>query len=39
MYFSSEKAEDHLGYEPGPVGPAIARAVAEAQGANGKEER
>ena len=38
MYFSSEKAQNLLGYEPGPVSPAIARAVAEAQGANGKGE-
>jgi dihydroflavonol-4-reductase len=37
MYFSSEKAENRLGYRPGPVGPAIARAVAEARGVNGKE--
>jgi dihydroflavonol-4-reductase len=32
MYFSSAKAENHLGYRPGPVEPALARAVAEAQG-------
>lgn len=30
MYFSSEKARDRLGYEPGPVEPALARATAEA---------
>ena len=30
MYFSSEKARITLGYEPGPVEPALARAVAEA---------
>jgi len=30
MYFSSEKAEDLLDYRPGPVEPALARAVAEA---------
>ncbi len=30
MYFSSEKAVSTLGYEPGPVEPALARAVAEA---------
>jgi dihydroflavonol-4-reductase len=28
MFFSSEKAARELGYRPGPVGPAIARAVA-----------
>ena len=27
MYFSSEKARSRLGYEPGPVEPALARAV------------
>jgi hypothetical protein len=31
MYFSSSKAEDELGYRPGPVAPALARAVAEAR--------
>ena len=31
MYFSSRKAEDELGYRPGPVAPALARAVAEAR--------
>lgn len=36
MYFSSEKAENRLGYRPGPVGPALARAVREALGENGK---
>jgi dihydroflavonol-4-reductase len=30
MYFSSEKARRELGYEPGPVEPALARAVREA---------
>lgn len=30
MYFSSEKAGSTLGYEPGPVEPALARATAEA---------
>jgi dihydroflavonol-4-reductase len=30
MYFSSEKARSTLGYEPGPVEPALARAVTEA---------
>ena len=30
MYFSSEKARSTLAYEPGPVEPALARAVAEA---------
>ena len=30
MYFSSEKARSTLGYEPGPVEPALARAVSEA---------
>ncbi len=30
MYFSSEKAENSLGYLPGLVGPALARAVGEA---------
>lgn len=29
MYFSSEKAENRLGYSPGPVSPALARAVGE----------
>jgi dihydroflavonol-4-reductase len=36
MYFSSEKAENLLGYVPGPVEPALARAVAEAVGTNEK---
>ena len=36
MYFSWEKARSRLGYEPGPVEPALARAVAEALSANGK---
>jgi dihydroflavonol-4-reductase len=30
MYFSWEKARTRLGYEPGPVEPALARAVADA---------
>ena len=30
MYFSWVKARRELGYEPGPVGPALARAVSEA---------
>lgn len=30
MFFSSEKARSRLGYEPGPVEPALARATAEA---------
>jgi dihydroflavonol-4-reductase len=30
MFFSSRKAESRLGYEPGPVEPALARATAEA---------
>jgi dihydroflavonol-4-reductase len=30
MYFSWEKARSRLGYEPGPVEPALARATAEA---------
>ena len=38
MYFSSEKAKNFLGYAPGPVEPALARAVAEAVGQNGKGE-
>jgi dihydroflavonol-4-reductase len=37
MYFSSGKAHDRLGYRPGPVTPALARAVAEALG-NAKGE-
>jgi dihydroflavonol-4-reductase len=36
MYFSSAKAENLLGYEAGPVEPALARAVAEAVGKDGK---
>jgi dihydroflavonol-4-reductase len=36
MYFSSEKAASRLGYESGPVEPALARAVAEALSQNGK---
>ncbi len=30
MYFSSEKAERELGYRPGPIEPALARAVRDA---------
>ncbi len=37
MYFSSGKAERELGYRPGPVGPALARAVIEAVSLNGGE--
>jgi hypothetical protein len=29
MYFSSMKAQNMLGYRPGPVTPALARAVRE----------
>jgi dihydroflavonol-4-reductase len=36
MYFSWEKARSRLGYAPGPVEPALARAVAEALSTNGK---
>jgi dihydroflavonol-4-reductase len=36
MYFSSAKAATRLGYAPGPVEPALARAVAEALNRNGK---
>jgi dihydroflavonol-4-reductase len=36
MYFSSEKAQNMLGYRPGPVTPALARAVQEALSTNGK---
>ena len=36
MYFSSEKAENLLGYRPGPVEPALARAVVDAVSRNGK---
>ncbi len=36
MYFSSRKAQDMLGYAPGPVTPALARAVREALSVNGK---
>jgi dihydroflavonol-4-reductase len=36
MYFSWEKARDRLGYTPGPVEPALARAVAEALSIDGK---
>jgi hypothetical protein len=36
MYFSSEKAQNTLGYRPGPVTPALARAVREALEVDGK---
>jgi len=36
MYFSSTKAETELGYRPGPVEPALARAVSEALSVNGR---
>ncbi len=36
MYFSSAKAQNMLGYTPGPVMPALARAVGEALSVNGK---
>jgi dihydroflavonol-4-reductase len=36
MYFSSEKAQNTLGYRPGPVMPALARAVREVLGVDGK---
>jgi dihydroflavonol-4-reductase len=36
MYFSSQKARDRLGYTPGPVEPALARAVAGALSLDGK---
>jgi dihydroflavonol-4-reductase len=36
MYFSSEKAQNTLDYRPGPVTPALARAVREALSADGK---
>lgn len=36
MYFSSAKARSRLGYESGPIEPALARAVAEALSTNGK---
>ena len=35
MYFSSRRAEDELGYRPGPVIPALARAVEEAVNLSG----
>lgn len=38
MYFSSEKAENLLHYRPGPVEPALARAVTEALAAQGRAE-
>jgi dihydroflavonol-4-reductase len=34
-YFSSAKAERELGYRPGPVEPALARAVADLSGGGG----
>jgi dihydroflavonol-4-reductase len=36
MYFSSDKARSTLGYAPGPVWPALGRAVNEALARNGK---
>ena len=36
MYFSSDKARVRLGYVPGPVEPALARAVADALNVDGK---
>jgi dihydroflavonol-4-reductase len=36
MYFTSDKAGDRLGYEPGPVEPALAIAVAEALNVDGE---
>jgi dihydroflavonol-4-reductase len=36
MYFSSDKAQNMLGYRPGPVTPALARAVREALSAVAK---
>ena len=36
MYFSSAKAQNMLGYKPGPVTPALARAVGEALSSDGK---
>lgn len=36
MYFSSDKAQQALSYRPGPVTPALARAVREVMGVNGK---
>lgn len=37
MFFSSAKAENLLGYRPGPVEPALARAVDEALRRNGRD--
>jgi dihydroflavonol-4-reductase len=34
MYYSSDKARRELGYEPGPVEPALARAVNDALARN-----
>jgi dihydroflavonol-4-reductase len=39
MYFSSAKAETALGYRPGPVEPALARAVADALAPNSWRRR
>jgi dihydroflavonol-4-reductase len=39
MHFSSQKAENLLGYRPGPAEPALARAVAEALNDPGKGGR
>lgn len=38
MYFSSKKAQDRLGYAPGPVASALAEAVEEALRPNRKGE-
>jgi len=39
MFFSSRKAENELGYRPGPVEPALARAVAGAIATDGRGVR
>jgi len=39
MFFSSRKAENELGYRPGPVEPALARAVADAIATDGRGVR
>jgi dihydroflavonol-4-reductase len=39
MYFSSAKAETVLGYRPGPVEPALARAVADVLAPNSWRRR
>jgi dihydroflavonol-4-reductase len=38
MYFSSDKAQESLGYRPGPVTPALARAVRDALSVQKGEE-